>query len=394
MTPAARLSAAIEVLDRVVSGTPAEKALTNWARGNRYAGSGDRLAVRDTVFDALRCKRSFAHLGGAMTGRGLVLGGLRAAGVDPEALFSGEGHAPACLTVADAAPPVAPEALAALDCPDWLAPALQASLGDGFAPVMQLLRQRAPVFLRANLVRGTRDQAQAALRAEGIDCRPHALSSTALEVMTNPRKIQTSQAFLTGKVELQDAASQAVADYLPLLSGQRVLDYCAGGGGKSLALAARMPVRIFAHDVDPARMRDLPVRAKRAGVRIEILTGSVVDQSAPFGGVVLDVPCSGSGSWRRAPEAKWAFSAARLDHLRQLQSEILDRAQALVAPDGWLAYVTCSLLAEENDEQVLAFLERHPNWGCERSRALTPLEGGDGFFVAVLRRLDSGRPQL
>ncbi len=122
MTPAARLSAAIEVLDRVLAGTPAEQALTNWARGSRFAGSGDRAAVRDLVFDALRCRRSFAALGGAETGRGLVLGGLRAAGVDPTTLFTGEGHAPHRFPPTEATPPAPPEGLAALDCPDWLAP--------------------------------------------------------------------------------------------------------------------------------------------------------------------------------------------------------------------------------------------------------------------------------
>ena len=229
MTPAARLTAAIEVLDRILAGAPAEQALTNWGRTSRFAGSGDRHAVRDLVYDALRCKRSFAALGGAETGRGLILGGLRAQDADIASLFTGEGHAPAQLTEADAAQ--VPAGFAALDCPDWLGPQLQASLGADFEPVMRALQHRAPVFLRVNLRKTSLAAAQAALRQDGIKTVAHDLSKTALQVTDNARKIQNSTAYLSGLVELQDAASQAVTDLVPVRDGQRVLDYCSGGGG-------------------------------------------------------------------------------------------------------------------------------------------------------------------
>jgi len=386
MTPAARFAAAIEVLDRIGGGLAAEKALTNWARGNRFAGSGDRYVLRDIVFDVLRCKRSFGALGGAETGRSLVLGALRAAGIAPDEVFTGQGYAPAVLTEAEIAGGVVPGGMAALDCPDWLAPALQASLGDGFEGVMQALQSRAPVFLRVNLRKSNAAASMAALAAEGIETRPHPLAQTSLEVLSNPRKIKTSKAFLDGLVELQDAASQAIVEALPLAGTKRVLDFCAGGGGKTLAMAAQSDAAFFAHDIAPARMKDVPARAKRAGVRVTVLEGRALAQAAPFDLVLADAPCTGSGSWRRAPEAKWALTQQRLESLLETQCLIMDRARALVRPGGCFAYATCSLLQSENQDQVAAFLVRAREWRLLSSRSLTPLDGGDGFFIACFLR--------
>ena len=386
MTPAARLSAASTVLDRVLAGAPAEQALTNWGRASRFAGSGDRAAVRDTVFAALRCRRSFAALGGSETGRGLVLGGLRAAGLDPATLFTGEGHAPAPLTDAEQQDHAPLAELVALDCPDWLSPALKHSLGADFAPVMRLLQHRAPVFLRVNRARLTREEAQARLAAEGIATTPHGLAPDALEVTENARKISGSSAYLEGLVELQDVASQAVAEAVPLAAGAKVLDYCAGGGGKTLALAARLPLRLFAHDVDPKRMRDLPERADRAGVKVRLLDTAALGREAPFDLVLADAPCSGSGSWRRDPEGKWRLTEERLGALCTLQAQIMDSCAALVAPQGRLAYATCSLLDDENRSQTASFLQRHPGWRLDQEHRLTPVQGGDGFYLAVLAR--------
>ena len=378
MTPGARIAAAIAVLDEVLAGQPAERALTNWGRVSRFAGSGDRAAVRDLVFGAIRCRRSYAALGGAGTGRGLMIGALRAAGREPEAVFDGIGHAPAALGPADP-PGIVPAGLAALDCPDWLAPALQSSLGADFAAVMQMLQHRAPVFLRANLRRGTVEAALARLEAEAIGAVPHPLAATALEVTTNQRKVQTSDTYLQGFVDLQDAASQAVLADLPLAGS--VLEYCAGGGGKALALAAR-GAEVWAHDLDPNRMRDLPARAQRAGVTIRLLERV----ARCFDLVLLDVPCSGSGSWRRSPEGKWALTPDRLAALLRTQAQILDLACTHVSPLGHLAYVTCSLLDAENVQQISAYLGRNPAWRLLSQRRFTPLDGGDGFFVALLTR--------
>ena len=381
MTPGARSAAAIGVLDRVLAGEAAEKALTNWGRASRYAGSGDRAAVRDLVYDALRQRRSAAALGGSETGRGLVLGLLRAAG--QEALFTGEGHAPQ--------PPGPDEAgrspfgAEALNLPDWLLPEMTRALGDRLAPVAQAMQARAPVFLRVNLARGDVAAALATLADEGIEARPHPLAPTALEVVAGARKVQTSAAYLEGLVELQDASSQAVVAVLPLADGMRVLDQCAGGGGKTLAMAARAKLRLWAHDASPRRMADLPERAKRAGVKVTLTEQP--EATAPYDLVLVDAPCSGSGSWRRDPEGKWRLTADRLGELRAVQAAILDRAAGMVAPGGWLAYATCSLLEVENGDQTAAFLARTPGWRLEVERRFTPLDGGDGFYLALLARL-------
>jgi len=382
MTPSARLSAAIEVLERILGGMPAEQALTNWGRASRFAGSGDRNAVRDLVYDALRCKRSHAAMGGSATARGIILGGVRDRGIAPDSLFTGEGHAPAALTAADTAKE--PSLAEALDCPDWLLPRLQAALGADFTAVMQALRHRAPVFLRVNTAKTTLAKAQAALAEAGVQSKPHALAKTALEVTENARKIQTSQPYLDGLVELQDAASQAVVEALPLVNGQKMLDYCAGGGGKTLAMAARVTGPLFAHDADPRRMRDLPDRAKRAGVAVTVLENAA--KSEPYDVILTDVPCSGSGSWRRDPQGKWALSEQRLAELVQIQAGILDKTAPMLAANGVLAYATCSMLTEENEAQIQGFLARNSQFSCSFMRRFSPLEGADGFFVALLAR--------
>ena len=382
MTPGARAAAAIGVLDRVLAGAPAEQALTNWGRASRFAGSGDRAAVRDLVYDALRCKRSFAARGGAMTGRGLVLGGVRSAGADVAAIFTGEGHSPAIVVTAEVER--IPAGAEALDMPDWLVPKVEASLGGDAAAVCHTLRHRAPVFLRVNLGKTTIAAAIAALAAEAIVVRPHSVAGTALEVTGNARKVQTSNAYLTGLVEVQDASSQAVVEALPLTEGMRVLDLCAGGGGKTLAMAARAKLEIYAHDIAPRRMADLPARAKRAGVMVQLVERP--ETVAPFDLVLVDAPCSGSGSWRRDPEGKWALTAARLAELGAVQTQVLTRAAALAGPAGVLAYATCSMLSEENSGQVASFLAAHPGWGLIRSLNLSPLSGGDGFYLALLTR--------
>ncbi|WP_343115519.1 RsmB/NOP family class I SAM-dependent RNA methyltransferase [Ostreiculturibacter nitratireducens] len=397
MTPAARIATAIEILDAILAGAHAEQALTSWARRNRFAGSGDRAAIRDHVYDALRCRRSFAAMGGAEagaagTGRQLMIGALRAADEDPAAAFTGQNYAPAALSEAErAALPDLPShddlpELVALDCPDWLEAPLRAALGGDFAEVMSAMRSRAPVFLRVNLALTDLAAAQAALEAEGILTEPHPLASTALEVVGNPQRIRNSAAYRDGLVELQDAASQAVVEMLPLAAGQRVLDYCAGGGGKTLAMAGRCKARYYVHDVAPQRMRDLPARAERAGVKTTILRTTEVAQAAPFDLILIDVPCSGSGTWRRAPEAKWTFTPRRLEELVRTQREILDTVKDHVTVGGHLAYTTCSLLEEENGAQIRAFLAHDTGWECVNERRLTPLDGGDGFYMALLKR--------
>ena len=379
MTPGARLSAAIEVLDRILAGAAAEQALTNWGRASRYAGSGDRAAVRDLVFDALRCRRSHAALGGGETGRGLILGGLRDRGRDL-GLFSGEGHAPAAVGPHEMArTPVGAEAL---DCPDWLLPLFTQSLGAQTEAVLQAMRHRAPVFLRVNTLRATAEQALAVLAADGISAKFAQDINNALEVTGNARKIQKSAGYLNGLVELQDASSQGVIARLPLRAGMRVLDYCAGGGGKTLALAAAVNGPVDAHDAAPRRMADLPGRAARAGAQVNI----VAQPQGLYDLVLADAPCSGSGSWRRDPMGKWVLTAEKLAQVQLQQAQVLQQAAGSVRPAGTLAYATCSLLKAENHDQIAAFLAQNPDWSAVSDHAWTPVLGGDGFYLSMLTR--------
>ena len=227
------------------------------------------------------------------------------------------------------------------------------------------------------------DEARAVLAAEEIDTVPNPLAPLALTVERNMRRVAGSHAYRDGLVELQDAASQAVVDLLPLHSGMKVLDLCAGGGGKTLGLAARLGGGpIDAHDADPRRMSDLPGRAERAGAEIRV----VAEPEGGYDLVLADVPCSGSGAWRRAPEGKWRLTENGLAGLLKTQDSILDRAASLVAPGGTLAYVTCSILPEENAERISAFRDRAAGWTLVQERQFRPDMQGDGFYTAQLRR--------
>ncbi|SLN09835.1 RsmB/NOP family class I SAM-dependent RNA methyltransferase [Ruegeria meonggei] len=385
MTPAARVQASIEILDDILAGVPAEKALTGWARRSRYAGSKDRAAVRDHVFAALRCQRSYAALGGSQTGRGLMIGAQRAAGTDLNAVFTGDRHAPATVSGDEEGRAFAGDA-EQYDIPEWLWPRFQMSLGDQAIPVAQALQNRAPVHLRVNLIKTDIAGAIAALEADGIQAQVHPACDTALEVSEGARMIAQSSAYANGLVELQDAASQAVVAALELHPGLRVLDYCAGGGGKSLALAAHPGLEVFAHDVNAARLRDLPVRAGRAGAKVTVLTTDEATRQPPFDVVLVDAPCSGSGSWRRAPAGKWALTEARLQELTTIQFNILNQLSPLVAPGGVLAYATCSMLADENGAVVDGFLHSNTDWRESFRKTWLVSHGTDGFFTAHLTR--------
>ena len=385
MTPAARVSAAIEILDEILAGSAAEKALTNWARRSRFAGAKDRAAIRDHVFDALRCRRSFAALGGGETGRGLMIGELRAANADLSDIFSGLGHAPAAISAAEQAACRAPEVGAeALDMPDWLYELLTQQMGKEEAEATcDALRSRAPVWLRVALRRGSRENAAAMLLSEGIVTRPHPKVKTALEVTENARKIMNSSAYFGGFVELQDASSQAAVLALPdPAGGASALDYCAGGGGKSLALAD-MGYAVDAHDIAPARMKDIPERAARAGVGIFVRNDPQA-LAKEYDLVFVDAPCSGSGTWRRTPEAKWTLTPERLGELREIQRDVLEKAAKLVRPGGYLAYATCSILRIENEDQIEAFVARNRKFENVRSHEFLPGPLGDGFFLNLL----------
>lgn len=376
MTPGARMAAAIAVLDGWLAGTPVERALTNWARGARYAGSGDRAAIRDHVYDVLRRLESCAQAGGGRSGRALMIGLARQQGLAVADLFTG-GYAPDPLDeVERRTPEFVPDPWR--DVPDWLRPVLRDALGGRADAVIGQMAQRAPLYLRVN-VRATKvELVEDSLARDSIYTEKTALNG-ALMVVDGGRKLRQSQAYRDGLVEIQDLSAQQAVAAIGWPASGAVLDYCAGGGGKALAIAAISDAAIHVHDANPARMRDLLPRADRAGVALH-----PIDHARSYDAVLVDVPCSGSGTWRRDPEAKWHLTPGRLDELTGLQAKILQEARALVRPGGRLVYMTCSLLRAENEDQVTAFLTRHGDWRLTQQRRFMPPAGSDGFFLAEL----------
>jgi len=385
MTPAARHAAAIAVLDRWCDGLSVEQALTGWARSARYAGSGDRAAVRDHVFDVLRQRNTCAALGGGDDGRALILGLLRVQSIDPTTIFTGEGHAPTPLaTHAAIAPDIPDDPLR--DIPAWLHDALTQSLGDDLPGIAMAMRDRAPVYLRVNIRKSTQDQAIESLSSSGVAAQASAACATAIMVTDGARQIRQSDLYLAGLVEPQDLSVQMAVARIDWPDTGRILDYCAGGGGKTLAIAACSDGALTAHDANPRRMADLGPRAERAGVRVAVAETATLSRQQPWDVVLCDVPCSGSGTWRRDPEAKWRLTPEMLADLTATQDSILSDAARLVAPGGRLIYMTCSLLHMENMGRIAAFLAGHPDWHCTWHHQDTPLTASDGFFTAELAR--------
>jgi len=431
VTPAARLAAAIEVIDQLAASRgPADEVLKRWGRAHRFAGAKDRKALAEIVYSALRGRARSVWSLDADTGRAMVLGALRwGEGLTPAEIalqFSGEGHAPSKLTpheVArlEAAPEQAPLWVQA-GVPAWLAERLEAEYGAAWLPEAQLaILPRAPVDLRVNALRGDLDGALRLLAYEEVKPERTVLSGLGLRLPPGfARDVQALRAFTSGWVEVQDEGSQVAAALAGAKPGETVVDYCAGGGGKTLALGAALHGRgrLIASDINAKRLGAMRDRLTRAGVSAEVRQlGSAGEGMDDLNGradlVFVDAPCSGSGTWRRHPEAAWRITAQSLERLSGVQSLILTQAAALVRPGGRLVYVTCSLLAAENGTVAARFAADHPEFApfAIASAAMTPAltafgrtrlaalaEGGhtlqltpyrtdtDGFFVALFEK--------
>jgi 16S rRNA (cytosine967-C5)-methyltransferase len=433
MTPAARLAAAIEIFGTIEQGrVPAPDALKEWGRAHRFAGSGDRAAIAGLVYDTLRRKASSAFLMDAATPRAIVLGMLRreralstkaiAALADgsrhaPEPLSDGERHRLDHETIGDA------PAWIAGDYPEWLEPQMQASFREFRAQEGEALASRAPLDLRVNTLKATRAEAQVALSDLEPETAPW--SPIGLRIVLSPDArnpgIHAEEAFIKGAIEVQDEGSQLAALFAGAQPGEQVLDLCAGAGGKTLALAAAMQNKgqLYAADSDKRRLAPIYERLERAGARNVQVIAPRRDGSelATLAGrcdlVLIDAPCSGTGAWRRNPDAKWRMRPGALEQRLRQQAEVLDRAVAALKPGGRIAYITCSVLEEENGAQIRAFLSRHRAFSvippvsviealgeaapAFRAAALlsgegllmTPRRTGtDGFFVSILRHQD------
>jgi|TARA_B110000238_G_scaffold68516_1_gene75097 16S rRNA (cytosine967-C5)-methyltransferase len=389
MTPNARIASAILIIDSIIAGDPAEKVLTNWARKSRFAGSSDRSAVRDIVYDCLRSLNSFGTLGGNKTGRGVIIGYLLFSNKEPNLFFNGIGYGPSELTPSELShidlTQNESSPLEVLDFPDCLLDELKDSLGESFYSVNKTLKQRAPFYIRVNLSKATLDEVQLILRDEGIETELDDTCVTALKVLSNPRKVKQSDAYKTGLLDIQDLNSQISCRTIPVKNGWKLLDFCAGGGGKSLALSDRFSGTIDAYDKDFLRMKDIPVRSDRAGVTINLLSNDDIRTVSSYDLVICDVPCTGSGAWRRNPDAKWTLTTDNYEALKKTQQEIFDDASKLVSGNGVLVYMTCSLLKAENSDQVEAFLLRNSDWEVVFQESFPLSNSGDGFFVTHLK---------
>lgn len=385
MTPGAHIAAAIEVLDQILDGKNAEVSLIKWGRSNRFAGSGDRYAIRNIVYDALRQKNSLTKRSKNISGRSWIIALLKKREVNLDEYFGATRFSPPKIKKweLDLLPLENESDL--YDIPDWLWPKWKASLGIKAIEVANTLKERANIFLRVNIIKGTREDAIQALEKDGILSKFHPTVFTALIVNKGTRKIKNSEAYNIGLVELQDASSQASVLKLNRDQNGPILDFCAGGGGKSLALSAYLNKPIFAYDANFERMKDLPNRARRSGANIRVIKSYDLKKSH-YGLVFCDVPCSGSGSWRRDPEGKWSLTLQDYERLLSLQKNILVTASQLVKPNGNLVYATCSILKDENKAQIQKFIDKTNDWALKKEKFNIPGELGDGFYFSILKR--------
>ena len=384
MTPGARISAMIEVLDSVLVGVPTEKALTNWGRGNRFAGSKDRAAIRDLVFQAVRCRRSAGAWPKPLSARAWAIGSLQANDVELENLFNNIGHAPTPLTN-DELTTFKNTDQNTFDLQDWIIDELCNSYGiKKAAEIAEALRHRAPICLRINTQKATLIEVQKLLSDNMIDTIVNPICDTALTVITNPRRVVLNDLYKKGWFELQDAASQAVATLIPAKG--KVLDFCAGGGGKSLAVTARTGGVVFAHDANTKRMSEIEVRALRGGHDIKIILPDQIDNSAQFDSVFCDIPCSGSGAWRRSPEEKWKLTQKKILEYQKLQRDILIKAESLVKVGGAFSMITCSIFTSENQDQRDFLLRKFKNLSVMTEIQHFPTNNNDGLYIVVFQK--------
>src|SRR5580692_1658440 len=398
MTPSARLSAAIEVFaDIEARRRPAADALKDWGLSHRFAGSSDRAAIAGLVYDALRRKASSAWLMGETTARAALVGMLhRERGLDTAAIAAmcnGERYAPAPLTSGESAALTADAITNAPpyvqgEYPEWLDAHFARVFGDERGEEGAALANRAPLDMRVNTLKAQREELLPKL--EHLKAEPTRWSPVGLRIHLNADArnpgLHAEPTFIKGFAEIQDEGSQLAALLAGAKPGEQVIDLAAGAGGKTLALSAAMENhgQIYATDIDKRQLAPIHERIARAGARnIQVRTprGAADDVLADLRGradlVLIDAPCTGTGTWRRSPDAKWRVRPGALAERLKQQERLLDRAAALVRAGGRIVYVTCSVLAEENGDQVGAYLSRHPDFAVVPPREVAAQALGD-----------------
>ncbi|MGE0056033.1 MAG: RsmB/NOP family class I SAM-dependent RNA methyltransferase [Hyphomicrobium sp.] len=428
MKQGARIAAAIEVLDAILNRhQPVATALADWGKAHRFAGSGDRNAIGGLVYDAMRRKSAIAWAMESDAPRALALGAASdALGMSADAVIAacdGENHSPPPLDETERngltrALDDAPEYVRA-NVPEWLWPRFVNAFGARAAQEGVAMSKRAPADIRVNSLKSTREKVLKALASFGAEETAYSALGVRVLPPSGPQRtpnLQAEAAFQAGWCEIQDEGSQIAAALAGAGPRKQVLDLCAGGGGKTLAMAAVMQNtgQIYAYDEDRMRLKPIFERVKRAGVRnAQILRAgdkaALLALGPRFDVVLVDAPCTGTGTWRRRPDAKWKLKANNLADREKQQREVLALAAELVKPGGRLVYVTCSLLADENGDQIAAFLSEHDDFatvpfgdvwreclpgeppasadGSSDHLVLTPaMHGTDGFFIAILKR--------
>ncbi|RTL68577.1 MAG: RsmB/NOP family class I SAM-dependent RNA methyltransferase [Hyphomicrobiales bacterium] len=429
MRPAAQIRSAFDVFTEIKERhRPAAVALADWGKAHRFAGSGDRAAIGNLVYDALRRVRSLSAQMQSDTPRAIVLAAApRALGIGIDAIVAGADGTAHALT------PLSEEEKAGLartlpadtpadilgDYPEWLGASFARAFGNDAAAEGAALAARAPVDLRVNTLKADRDKVIKALEKFGAHATTHSPLGVRLpapEGRARQANVEAETAHGRGWYEVQDEGSQIAALMAGAFAREQVLDLCAGAGGKALAFAAAMQNtgQIFAYDDDRMRLRPIFERLKRAGARnVQVLDAAdskgLAALGARFDLVFVDAPCTGTGSWRRRPDAKWRLKPAALEQRQAEQDALLTQAASHVKPGGRLVYVTCSVLPEENGDRIEAFLAREPQFeampwapiwekqlasppvisanGSDTSLLLTPRQHDtDGFFVCVMRR--------
>ncbi|QKC91927.1 RsmB/NOP family class I SAM-dependent RNA methyltransferase [Mesorhizobium sp. NZP2234] len=423
-----RLAAAIEVLEDIGRRhRPVADALKDWGLSHRFAGGGDRAAIGNIVYDALRHKRSAGWLLGEDTPRAIGFGALllewSQTAQSLNDTLDGDKFAPPLLsttelqTIAGRRLADAPSAVRA-DIPDWCQPLFERAFGEAWVGEGAALATRPPLDIRVNTLQADRAKVLKELADTGAQAAriaPLGIRIPPIDGDGRHPNVQSEPAFQKGWFEVQDEGSQIAATLAGAEAGMQVLDFCAGAGGKTLALSASMDNRgqIFAHDAEKARLAPIFDRIRRSENRnVQVVTKPA--ELAPLSGhmdiVLVDAPCTGSGTWRRRPDAKWRLTQRQLDARKGEQSAILDAAKAYVKPGGLLVYITCSVFDEENGEQVAAFRERDSGFAPLDHRALwdscfpgheaaarigagvdislsPALSGTDGFYFCAMRKV-------
>ena len=401
MQEISRADAAINILDDYLKGYPLEKTLKQWFKKNRFAGSNDRRNIRDLVFDILR-KRLILYYPFQINeyvenGRILVLSYLflyKKGSFSLEDIKKNKYLSPPInsneliiLNNINRLVKKAPKNIS-LNYPEFLEEKLSQSLGNNFNAIMELFLKRAPVYLRINQNKINLKEAKIKLENQGIFSEICPSSNYALKVISGEKLIKNSSSYQLGEVELQDLSSQLTTELIQISSGKKILDFCAGSGGKALAIASRLRNKadIFAYDLNDLKYKNLNYRANKAGANITILDSKQLIKYKNFFDIVfVDAPCSGTGTWRRDPKIKWELNDQKLTLLTKNQYSIVKQACSYLKNGGFLIYVVCSLLEDEGDLIIRKYLLHHKNYSKVNSGTFHPINASDGFYFSVLK---------